>query len=80
MGENSFHLYSTYLDYIDGNYDDEKLIANMKVNRDSLSTMVEKQNTQIEIFQNANMSLLNLYYNIGKIIYTLNSVIQKTIN
>lgn len=30
MGENSFHLYSTYLDYIDGNYDDEKLITNMK--------------------------------------------------
>ena len=29
MGENSFHLYSTYLDYIDGNYDDEKLISNM---------------------------------------------------
>lgn len=26
-------------------------------------------NTQIEIFQNANMSLLKLYYNIGKIIY-----------
>lgn len=32
---------------------------------------VKKQisNTQIEIFQNANMSLLKLYYNIGKIIY-----------
>ena len=30
MGENSFHLYSTYLDYIDGNYDDEKLISNMR--------------------------------------------------
>ena len=26
-------------------------------------------NTKIEIFQNANMSLLKLYYNIGKIIY-----------
>ena len=26
-------------------------------------------NTQIEMFQNANMSLLKLYYNIGKIIY-----------
>ena len=26
-------------------------------------------NTQIEIFQNANMSLLKLYYSIGKIIY-----------
>jgi hypothetical protein len=25
-------------------------------------------NTQIEIFQNANKSLLNLYYNLGKII------------
>lgn len=30
MGHNSFHYYSTYLDYIDGNYDDEKLIGNMK--------------------------------------------------
>ena len=30
MGANSFHYYSTYLDYIDGNYDDEKLINNMK--------------------------------------------------
>lgn len=30
MGHNSFHLYSTYLDYIDGNYDDEKLMSNMK--------------------------------------------------
>lgn len=29
MGHNSFHYYSTYLDYIDGNYDDEKLIKNM---------------------------------------------------
>ncbi len=34
-------------------------------------TEVKKQisNTKIEIFQNANMSLLKLYYNIGKIIY-----------
>lgn len=32
---------------------------------------VKKQirNTQMEIFQNANMSLLKLYYNLGKIIY-----------
>ena len=30
MGPNSFHYYSTYLDYIDGNYDDEKLIGNMR--------------------------------------------------
>ena len=30
MGANSFHYYSTYLDYIDGNYDDEKQINNMK--------------------------------------------------
>ena len=29
MGHNSFHYYSTYLDYIDGNYDDGKLIKNM---------------------------------------------------
>ena len=30
MGPNSFHYYSTYLDYVDGNYDDEKLINNMR--------------------------------------------------
>ena len=30
MGPNSFHYYSTYLDYIDGNYDDEKLIGSMR--------------------------------------------------
>lgn len=32
---------------------------------------IKKQinNTQVEIFQNANKSLLNLYYNIGKVIY-----------
>ena len=30
---------------------------------------IQISNTQVEIFQNANMSLLKLYYNIGKIIY-----------
>lgn len=37
-------------------------------------------NTQIEIFQNANMSLLNLYYNIGKIIYKNSKWGNKFIN
>ena len=30
LGQGSFHYYSTYLDYIDGNYDDSKLISQMK--------------------------------------------------
>lgn len=43
---------------------------------------VKKQisNTQIEIFQNANMSLLKLYYSIGKIIYDNSKWGNKFIN
>ena len=30
MGANIFHYYSTYLDYVDGSYDDENLVSDMR--------------------------------------------------
>lgn len=47
------------------------MIVTFEKNFNKIINEVKNQinNTQIEIFQNANMSLLKLYYNLGKIIY-----------